>query len=190
MDLSKDLAKIKALTVPYNQISDVIACSVNLSFPESLLSLGQTQIKDDCVAIWDTGAMASAVTELEALKLGLIQTGVKQISGLGGTLVKKTYLVDILLPNKILLENHPVTEVDNPKDKNGVKLETFGMLIGMDIISMGDFSVTNFEGKTVMSFRVPSMHKICYVADYNRMAIIHSKIQRNPPQRPIQKKRR
>lgn len=189
MDFSKDLSKIKALTVPYNQISDVIACSVSLSFPKSLLSTGQAHKKDDCIAIWDTGAMASAVTELEALKLGLVQTGMKQISGLGGTLDKKTYLVDILLPNQILLENHPVTEIDNPKDQNGKKLETFGMLIGMDIISMGDFSVTNFEGKTVMSFRVPSMHKICYVAEYNKMAAIHSKTQRNPPQRPQPKRR-
>lgn len=189
MDFSKDLSRIKALTVPYNQISDVIACSVNLSFPKSLLSTGQVQIKDDCIAIWDTGAMASAVTELEAIKLGLIQTGVKQISGLGGTLDKKTYLVDILLPNQILLENHPVTEIDNPKDKDGNKLETFGMLIGMDVISMGDFSVTNFEGKTVMSFRVPSLHKICYVAEYNKMALINSKLQRNRPSAPPKKRR-
>lgn len=189
MDFSKDLAKIKALTVPYNKISDVIACSVNLSFPKSLLSSGQSVIKHDCVAIWDTGAMASAVTELEAIKLGLIQTGVKQISGLGGTLDKKTYLVDILLPNQILLENHPVTEIDNPKDQNGNKVEFFGMLIGMDIISMGDFSVTNFEGKTVMSFRVPSMHKVCYVTEYHRMANIHSRTQRNPPQRNNNKRR-
>jgi hypothetical protein len=184
MNFSKELSTIKALTLPYNQISDVIACSVNLSFPESLLSEGQNQIKDVCIAIWDTGAMASAVTELEALKLGLIQTGVKEISGLGGTLEKKTYLMDILLPNDIVLKNHPVTEIDNPKDKEGNKLETFGMLIGMDIISMGDFAVTNFEGKTVMSFRVPSMHKICYVAEYQKMANIQAKTQRNQPQPP------
>lgn len=178
-----DLSKIKALTLPYNRISDVIACSVNVSFPKSLLSEGQAEVKDDFIAIWDTGAMASAVTELAALKLGLIQTGVKQISGLGGTLDKKIYLVDILLPNHILLENHPVTEIDNPKDKDGNKLEPFGMLIGMDIISMGDFSVTNFEGKTVMSFRVPSMHKICYVTEYKRRVDIQAKTQRNPPQK-------
>lgn len=189
MDFSKDLAKIKALTVPYNRISDVIACSVNISFPKSLLSQGEAERKDDCIAIWDTGAMASAVTELEAIKLGLIQTGIKEISGLGGTLTKKTYLVDIRLPNDILLENHPVTEIDNPVDRDGKKLESFGMLIGMDIISMGDFAVTNFEGKTVMSFRAPSMHKICYVSEYKKMATIQAKTQRNPPSRFNQKRR-
>ena len=181
MDLPKELAKIKALTIPYNQIKDVIICSVNLSFPKSLLAQGQQHIHHSHFAIWDTGAMASAVTEIEAQRLGLIQTGVKQISGLGGTLDKKTYLVDILLPNDILLENHPVTEIDNPKDKDGNKIDSFGMLIGMDIISMGDFSITNFEGKTVMSFRVPSLHKICYVEDFKKRVNIFTKTQRNLP---------
>ena len=35
-------------------------------------------------------------------------------------------------------------------------------LIGMDIITLGDFSVTNFEGKTTFSFRYPSCETINY----------------------------
>jgi hypothetical protein len=38
------------------------------------------------------------------------------------------------------------------------------MLIGMNIITMGDFAITNHRGQTVMSFRVPSLQKIDFVA--------------------------
>jgi hypothetical protein len=66
-------------------------------------------------------------------------------------------------------------------DKGGNKIDNFGMLIGMDIVSMGDYSITNFEGKTVMSFRVPSLHKICYVEDFRKRVTIFTKTQRNFP---------
>ncbi|MCY7409416.1 MAG: SEC-C domain-containing protein [Chitinophagales bacterium] len=33
----------------------------------------------------------------------------------------------------------------------------------MDIIAMGDFSITNLDGNTCMSFRMPSLHEIDYV---------------------------
>jgi hypothetical protein len=36
--------------------------------------------------------------------------------------------------------------------------------MGMNIISMGDFSITNLGGNTTMSFRVPSIQRIDYVA--------------------------
>ena len=34
------------------------------------------------------------------------------------------------------------------------------MLIGMDVINAGDFAITNKDGKTVFSFRIPSMERI------------------------------
>lgn len=41
------------------------------------------------------------------------------------------------------------------------------MLIGMDIITLGDFSVSNYNDKTVFTFRVPSKEK---------MTLFHSRI--------------
>jgi SEC-C motif len=40
----------------------------------------------------------------------------------------------------------------------------FDVLIGMDIISQGDFAVTNFGGNTRFSFRVPSLEEL----DFNK----------------------
>jgi hypothetical protein len=36
-------------------------------------------------------------------------------------------------------------------------------LIGMDVITQGDFAITNLNGKTVMSFRVPSIAMIDFL---------------------------
>ena len=43
------------------------------------------------------------------------------------------------------------------------KLNGIDFLIGMDIITLGDFSVTNLNGKTTFSFRYPSCETINYV---------------------------
>ena len=37
------------------------------------------------------------------------------------------------------------------------------VLIGMDIITVGDFVVTNRNGKTVFSFQTPSTHEYDFV---------------------------
>lgn len=44
-------------------------------------------------------------------------------------------------------------------------LETEDLLIGMDVITIGDFSITNLNARTVFSFRFPSSHEVDYVAD-------------------------
>jgi hypothetical protein len=173
-----DLAKIHCLTNKYSGISNVIATSVQANFAESLLAAGEAVTKESCIAIWDTGATNSGITELFALKLKLIATGRRKVNGLGGTIEKNTYLIDIILPNSVKFPNVPVTEMDNPVDPLGNKLDVFGILIGMDIITTGDFTITNFQGKTVMSFRHPSQMAIDYVDDWNRRKVVADRIKR------------
>jgi hypothetical protein len=45
----------------------------------------------------------------------------------------------------------------------------FEAIIGMDVICLGDFSITNARGQTWMSFRMPPCEHIDYVADANRI---------------------
>jgi len=68
--------------------------------------------------------------------------------------------VDIGLPNKVIIQSVIAIEVD------GLSIDC-DALIGMDIITLGDFSITNHKGKTCMSFRVPSIHEIDYVINPN-----------------------
>ena len=44
------------------------------------------------------------------------------------------------------------------------------VLIGMDVICLGDFSITNVGGQTWMSFRTPSCVAIDYVVEANKLA--------------------
>jgi preprotein translocase subunit SecA len=57
------------------------------------------------------------------------------------------------------------------------------MLIGMDIIARGDFAVTNYDGKTVFSFRMPSVEQIDFVEQLRKgqPARVPPKVGRNAP---------
>ena len=105
-------------------------------------------------AIWDTGATASVVTQqvvdtlsLKPIRMAVVQTG-------AGAYRTEVYLVNIVLPNRVQFHTVHVSR----GDITGAEL-----LIGMDIITTGDFAVTNLGGKTVMSFRWPTMTKIDFV---------------------------
>ena len=138
-----------AFTTRAKGISRVISTPI-----EIFLHKGTTPNK--ILAIWDTGATGSVITKKVASELGLVQSGFTQVSTANGIAVQKTYTVDIKLPNNTMVSGVVVTEVDALSG---------GMdgLIGMDIISLGDLSITNFEGNTCMSFRVPSSHEIDFV---------------------------
>jgi hypothetical protein len=55
----------------------------------------------------------------------------------------------------------PVTEAGNI-------IGNFDVLIGMDIITLGDFAVTNPEDKTKLSYQMPSTHDIDFVEEIRR----------------------
>lgn len=107
-------------------------------------------------AIWDTGAEISAISTRVATELGLTPVNVARNITAAGEISVYIYAVNIFLPNNVNFAMVPVT---------GNDLGDVDMLIGMDIISKGDFSVTNVDGKTTFSFRIPSMERIDYVKE-------------------------
>jgi len=113
-------------------------------------------------AIWDTGASRTVICEKIANKLSLISTTKTKVQTANGERISNVYTVDILLPNKISIEDIEVT--DMPDIMGGE------MLIGMDVINIGDFTITNADKKTVFSFRIPPNYKhIDYVADAKKI---------------------
>jgi hypothetical protein len=111
-------------------------------------------------AIWDTGATGSVITQRVVDTCGLQPIGIAQVHGVHGTKESNIYLVNIRLPNGVMFPGIPVTQGDLPEDKAQV-------LIGMDIITAGDFSITNFGGKTIFSFRAPSQLHVDFVKEHN-----------------------
>jgi predicted aspartyl protease len=104
-------------------------------------------------ALWDTGATNSVVTKETARKLGLVSIGKTNVHHAGGDSVTNVFMVHLFLPNRITVPVR-VTECDDSTQ--------FGLIIGMDVIAMGDFSITNAGGRTTVSFRTPSLERIDY----------------------------
>lgn len=109
-------------------------------------------------AIWDTGATASVITQRVVDACGLQPIGMTQVQGVHGASTVETYLVNIHLPNKVGVQHVQVTK--------GNLGDGASVLIGMDIITLGDFCITNKDGKTIFSFRVPSQNHVDYVKEH------------------------
>lgn len=98
--------------------------------------------------IWDTGATSSAINTTIAQDLGLKPTGQVQIHTANGTAIANTYVINFQLPNKVGIEGLNVSE-----GNLGPNTE---MLVGMDVIAIGDFTVQNYAGQTHFSFCIPA----------------------------------
>lgn len=127
--------------------------SIGLGF-DSSKSAPPTQF--DFEAIWDTGATATAISKQVVQVVGLQPIGMTKVHTAAGTRTCNTYLISIMLPNKVGFAAVPVSEVD---------LTGTDVLIGMDVIGSGDFVITNYEGRTVFSYRTPSAGKIDFVEE-------------------------
>jgi hypothetical protein len=132
-----------------NGLSNVLVTKVQIVVPGSNKAC-------EVNAIWDTGATGSVITSNVAKALGLIPTGMAQVHTANGMATQNTYTIHIGLPNKALIQDIIATEVN-------ALSSGCDALIGMDVITLGDFSITNHNGVTCMSFRVPSSHEIDYV---------------------------
>lgn len=148
----------KAFTVEYFGIVPALGtkCGVCMAFNPILQQGAPHPPVADCTAIWDTGAMGSVISEQLVLKLNLKPTGKARVFHANGESIVNTYSVNILLPNGVGIPSLPVTEG---------KLSDTDVLIGMDIISRGDFSITASQGKTKFSFQLPSTHNTDYVVE-------------------------
>lgn len=158
------MKNVNALRVSYNGIVRAIETSVEIS----------NVINDNIVrtkGLWDTGATSSVITKGTAEALGIEPLGFRNVRGVHGVKQVNAYAVKITLNNENITLEAEVTECESLSDDG----ET-GMLIGMDIITMGDFVVSNFGGETVMTFRVPSTKRIDLVEEVkenNKIAAIH-----------------
>lgn len=112
-------------------------------------------------ALWDTGATHSVITKTVARALNLVPTSKTRMNHAGGVSDVNGYVVSIYLPNHMNIRAVEVLEMEDQPE--------CGMLLGMDVITMGDFAVTNVQGNTLVSFRFPSVAEIDYVIESNRL---------------------
>ena len=112
------------------------------------------------IGVWDTGASGSVITQSVVDELEIQPIGMTKVHGVAGEHACPVYLVGLQLPMGVGFRSLRVTLG---------QLHGAQVLIGMDVITAGDFSITNASGVTKMSFRIPSQANIDYVKETNSM---------------------
>jgi predicted aspartyl protease len=100
----------------------------------------------EAVALWDTGAGVSAINVGIVKRLGLEELSFTTIQTPSGEMDCGVYLVDIELPGGITISGVRVV---------AAKHSGSDVLLGMNVIGLGDFAVSCAGDKTSFAFRFP-----------------------------------
>lgn len=101
------------------------------------------------IALWDTGAARTHITENIVKKLKLRSIGSVNTLSHGGNVSSEKYVITLILPTNGQVEDITVLSTTNAKYKG----YDIGVIIGMDIIQCGDFHIDHINNKTVFTFR-------------------------------------
>lgn len=108
-----------------------------------------------CQAIWDTGAVYSAITAQCAKELGLTPLETVKAVSASGQFDARLYLIRIEIEGLGLSIVAEALECELLHEAKEV-----GLLIGMNVISKGDLMISNLDGRTSLSFRIPPDERI------------------------------
>ena len=112
-------------------------------------------------SLWDTGATFSMITNRVAGDLNLRADGSITLRHAGGQAEGvPIFYVNLLLYNNVEIADVRVGLVD---------ARDFDVIIGMDIINRGDFAVSNRDGATSFSFRIPSVEDFDFSAEDSQL---------------------
>ena len=154
--MSEAPKKCNAFTIEYPGIMRQLRSPAKISSGDRIV---------DARGLWDTGASCTCISYSMADQLGLIPTGNQIIQTPSGKKTCNTYVVNLHLPNNVKINDVPVCDSD-------IGDQGVDVLIGMDIISFGDFAVSNYDRKTVVTFRMPSQK----VTDFYKQQIMENAI--------------
>ena len=111
------------------------------------------------VAIINTAVVQSRIAKHIVARLGL--EPLDQVPGIGKTGLEEDprFQVDLYLPNQIRFTPMIMGSYDS-------LTQPFDCIIGMDILRFGDLSLSHVDGRTMFSFRVPSIAGVDYVKEH------------------------
>lgn len=104
-------------------------------------------------AIWDTGAVMTVISSKLVKELNLFPCGKRTMIHANGNSYVNVYFINVLLPNNVEIQALQVMEG---------QLEDTDLLLGMDVIGLGDFALTSPNACTQMSFSMPPTHNTDY----------------------------
>ena len=110
------------------------------------------------LAIIDTGAAMSGITKKAVKALHLKRTGKHRVNTAKGKANVNYFVADIVLCNSVSFQNMFFDLFRSWKSGPD-------FLIGMDILSQGNFAITNYNNISLISFESPSRGNI----DFSRL---------------------
>lgn len=140
---------MSALVKKYGRRQDAIITDCFVVMPEGMTDGdGNRRFCKIENAAWDTGATNTVISPEVVQVLGLTPSGKQALSTFGGIVESNTYLIDLCFENGYRIANLPVLSGEDYSD--------YYVLIGMDVITKGDFCVSTVNDETVFSFRMPA----------------------------------
>ena len=139
---------MNSLVVKFDERKDAIITGCFIVMPSGVVdATGNRRYCRIENAVWDTGATNTVISPDVVEALGLKPTGKSSISAYGGIVETCTYKIDICFDNGYRIQNLEVMSGD---------YSDYDVLIGMDVITQGDFFISTVNGKTSFCFRIPS----------------------------------
>jgi hypothetical protein len=109
-------------------------------------------------ALWDTGATQCSISNRLASELKLPMVDFVEVATAAGVVQLPVHKIHLILPNNLVFHDLEVVGFMYTDDDCDI-------IIGMDIMTQGDLALTNMEGRTVFSFRIPSLHTVDFEAE-------------------------
>lgn len=133
-----------------------------------------TQLKYN--ALWDTGATATCISNKIVQELGLKPITYTQVYGVNGQSQAPVFVVSVhvLSEGKLVVPQQRVILAN-------LESQDFDVIIGMDIISQGDFAISGYQGKSCFSFRYPALEEIDFLKNKTIMNETPTSPSRNKP---------
>jgi len=131
----------ETFTTTFESVKREIVTPLSLSLP------GERGVYVEFRALWDTGAVVSCISLSAAERLGMKKQDDARIAGADNNPFSAPVFCVCIRMDSYIIPYHTV--VGLPMDGLG-----HDVIVGMDIISRGDFSIINSRGGTVMSFTV------------------------------------
>jgi predicted aspartyl protease len=153
----------QALTLRSPGIAQSLVIPVVASQSKTLcLKFRLERIEADVLALIDTGATDTSISDRLAASLGLKIIDRGRVDTAGGIHASSVFSIDVLLRSMV--------DFVNIRAMTFVKTtQIFDIIIGMDILTLGDLAITNHNHQTTLSFRVPPDTKhIDFVSTANK----------------------
>lgn len=160
----------RSFTTTYTKIVNVLKTKIEIAAAFDPENTPDPEPFKEYKALWDTGATGTVVTAKVVNECGLKPIRITKVYTANDSHHSNVYKVNVRLPNNVGICDLSVTEG---------KLHDTDVLIGMDIIALGDFTITNDKRFTKLSFRCPSIGHIDFVEETNKNNAKMTKISRN-----------